>query len=96
MTLVLNNPDKPHLKRWTKREYFEAVERGVFHKQRIFLYRGELIEMPPMGALHAFGVANLTEWLSRTVCSGVPRPDSIPIRDAGRISARAGRRYRDS
>ncbi len=66
MTLILNNPDKPHLKRWTKREYFEAVDRGAFHQQRIFLYRGELIEMPPMGALHAFGIANLTEWLSRT------------------------------
>jgi Uma2 family endonuclease len=66
MTLLLNNPNKPHLKRWTKGEYFEAVERGAFHQQRIFLYRGELIETPPMGALHAFGVANLTEWLSRT------------------------------
>jgi len=65
MTLVLNNPDKPHLKRWTKKEYLEAVDRGAFHGQRIFLYRGELIEMPPMGALHAFGIVNLTEWLSR-------------------------------
>jgi Uma2 family endonuclease len=65
MTLILNNPSKPHLKRWTKKEYHTQVDRGAFRGQRIFLYRGELIEMPPMGSLHAFGITNLTEWLSR-------------------------------
>jgi Uma2 family endonuclease len=67
MTLVLNNPAKPHLKRWTKKEYNGAVDRGLFEGQRrVFLYRGELIEMPSMGALHAFGISNLTVWLTRT------------------------------
>jgi Uma2 family endonuclease len=65
MTLILNNPTKPHRKRWTKREYHAEVDRGAFRQQRIFLYRGELIEMPPMGSLHAFGITNLTEWLAR-------------------------------
>jgi Uma2 family endonuclease len=65
MTLILNNPSKPHLKRWTKQEYHAEVDRGSFRRQRIFLYRGELIEMPPMGSLHRFGIANLTDWLSR-------------------------------
>jgi Uma2 family endonuclease len=65
MTLLLNNPAKPHLKRWTKREYNDEVNRGAFQKQRLFLYRGELIEMPPMGSLHSFGVTNVTEWLAQ-------------------------------
>ena len=65
MTLVLNNPSKPHLKRWTKREYHAEVDRGGFRQQRIFLYRGELIEMPPMGSVPAFGITNLTEWLTQ-------------------------------
>jgi Uma2 family endonuclease len=66
MTLVLNNPSKPHLKRWTKREYHAAVDRGAFRGERVFLFRGELIEMPPMGSLHAFGITNLSEWLFQT------------------------------
>jgi Uma2 family endonuclease len=67
MTLILNNPGKPHVKRWTKAEYNADVERGLFaNKRRVFLYRGELIEMPPMGSLHAFGISNLTVWLTRT------------------------------
>jgi len=66
MTLILNNPSKPHLKRWTKKEYHAQVDRGAFRGQRIFLYRGELIEMPPMGSLHAFGITNLSEWLFQT------------------------------
>jgi Uma2 family endonuclease len=66
VTLILNNPAKPHIKRWTKAEYNADVERGLFaSKRRVFLYRGELIELPPMGSLHRFGIANLTEWLSR-------------------------------
>jgi Uma2 family endonuclease len=65
MTLILDNPAGPHLKRWTKREYFIEVDRGAFRRQNIFLYRGELIEMAPMGSLHRFGIANVTDWLSR-------------------------------
>src|SRR5438105_7314200 len=66
MTLTLNETTKPHLKRWTKQEFNDAVERGFIEGKRIILFRGELIEMPAMGALHAFGVANITDWLSDT------------------------------
>lgn len=38
-------------KQWTKTEYSEKVEVGFLYKQRVFLYRGELIEMPVMGTL---------------------------------------------
>lgn len=70
MTLILDNPAKPHLKRWNKKEYHTEVDRGAFRQQRIFLFRGELIEMPPMGSLHAFGITNLTEWLTETFRPG--------------------------
>jgi Uma2 family endonuclease len=64
MTLILNNPAKPHVKRWTKGEYNHDVERGLFdNKRRVFLYRGELIEMPSMGALHVQAVKRLGYFL---------------------------------
>jgi len=64
MTLILNNPAKPHVKRWTKAEYNADVERGLFaNKRRVFLYRGELIEMPSMGALHVQTVKRLGYFL---------------------------------
>jgi Uma2 family endonuclease len=65
MTLVADNPAKPHVKRWTKQEYNALVDRGAFQGMRVYLYRGELIEMPPMGSLHARGIANITSWLVR-------------------------------
>ncbi len=65
MTLLAEKPAVRTRKRWTKREYNELVDRGVL-KGRIFLYRGELLEMPAMGALHCFGVSNVADWLSDT------------------------------
>ncbi|MBV8780130.1 MAG: Uma2 family endonuclease, partial [Phycisphaerae bacterium] len=76
MTLALDNPAKPHLKRWTKAEFNEAVDRGWFvWDRRVFLFRGELIELPPMGSLHAFGISNLNDWLTETF----KRPHRIRI-----------------
>jgi len=66
MTLIIDAPTKPRVKRWTKSEYLDLVERGAFRKQRVFLHRGELIEAPPMGALHAFGISNIDDWFHDT------------------------------
>jgi Uma2 family endonuclease len=43
----------PHPKRWTKKEYYELVDRGAFQGQRIYLFRGEIIEFSRMGNPHA-------------------------------------------
>ena len=67
MTLALDQPTKPHVKRWTKREYHRLVDRCAFRGERVILFRGELIEMPPMGALHAHGIANINDWLHQIV-----------------------------
>jgi Uma2 family endonuclease len=53
-------------KRWTKREYNAAAERGTFRGMHVYLYRGELIEMSSMGALHVQGVKRLNYWLIDT------------------------------
>ena len=53
-------------KRWTKAEFNAAVDRGWFAGSRIYLYRGELIEMPAMGALHVRGTSRANVWLVRT------------------------------
>jgi Uma2 family endonuclease len=43
MTLVADNPTQPRVKRWTKEEYNELVERGFLYGQSTFLHRGELV-----------------------------------------------------
>ena len=52
-------------KRWTKREYHAAAA-TFLEGQRVYLYRGELIQMPAMGALHIRGIKRLTYWLIET------------------------------
>jgi Uma2 family endonuclease len=51
-------------KLWTKQEYSEKVERGFLAKQRVYLFRGELIEMSSMGVLHWQGIKKLNYWLA--------------------------------
>jgi Uma2 family endonuclease len=51
MTLIADNPSQPHVKRWTKQEYNELVEKGFLRGQRTFLYRGELVDKSGDGVL---------------------------------------------
>lgn len=85
----------PRVKRWTKRQYNAMVERGMFQGERTFLYRGELIEMPPMGALHRIAVMNMNHWLTATFrpdyCIQIQSPfqtpgESVPEPDAAVIT----------
>ena len=64
---VLDAPAPPRrqVKRWTKAEYHKLAD-GPLEGKRIYLYRGELIQMPAMGALHAIGIVRLTAWLVRS------------------------------
>ncbi len=67
-TLVTLSP-RPHrpAKRWSKAEFNAAVERGWFAGSRIYLYRGELVEMPAMGTLHIRGITRVASWLHKTL-----------------------------
>src|SRR5437764_938018 len=69
MTLAiphLRPPEPPHPKRWTKAQYMDLVNRGALDRQRLYLFRGELIEMPPMGHLHATSFMKVSEVLFTT------------------------------
>jgi Uma2 family endonuclease len=62
MTIAAPQPQQPHAKRWTKEEYNRLVDRGVFHEDsRFYLFRGELIQMPPMLHPHAMSVMQGTK-----------------------------------
>jgi Uma2 family endonuclease len=63
MTVVEQQPVPPRVKRWTTHEYNSLVERGVFQGQRLYLFRGELIEMSPQYHPHAFAITELTDVL---------------------------------
>jgi Uma2 family endonuclease len=63
MTLMSSQPPRPHLKRWTKREYNRLTELGAFDGQKVYLFRGSLIEMSPQHHPHAFAVTKLTNAL---------------------------------
>ena len=65
MTVIDQQPAPPRVKRWTKDEYNGLAERGVFAGQRLYLFRGEVIEMSPQLHPHAFAVMQLTSALFR-------------------------------
>jgi Uma2 family endonuclease len=65
MTMLVDKIVARTPKRWTKREYNDLVDRGLL-RGRVFLYRGEILEMPAMGSLHRFGVTNVNDWLNDT------------------------------
>jgi Uma2 family endonuclease len=66
MTAVLEQVHPPRLKKWTKREYLDLVEREAFAEQRVYLFRGDIIEMAPHGHGHAYGIMVLSRYLTDT------------------------------
>jgi Uma2 family endonuclease len=50
----------PRPKRWTKAEYYQQIQDSpIFCRQRIYLFRGELIELAPQYHPHAYAVTRL-------------------------------------
>ena len=66
MTLAIDEQPRVHrAKRWTKKEYNELVGMGAFRGQRVYLFRGEIIEMSPQLKPHAYAVMQLSHALFR-------------------------------
>lgn len=63
---MLDVPRPRRLKRWTKAEYNALVEKGALAGQRVYLFRGDLIEMAPQQHPHAITMMNLTPLLVHT------------------------------
>jgi Uma2 family endonuclease len=63
MTIAIDQPPPPRVKRWTKQEYNDLVAMGGLRGQRVYLFRGELIEMSPQYHPHAYAVGELDDEL---------------------------------
>lgn len=48
---------EPHVHLWTRDEYYKMAEAGLFEQRRVELIEGRVIDMSPMGSLHATAVA---------------------------------------
>src|SRR4051794_30449109 len=62
MTPTARRPLVPSPKYWTKQEYLELAELPRTDRARYFLLRGELLDMPAMGAEHALCLQSCTYW----------------------------------
>src|SRR3954453_19706701 len=75
MTATVEQPQAPRLKKWTQEEYLRLVEREAFGKQRVYLFRGDIIELPPKSHPHQFAIGMLNRYLNEAY----PRPYLIRI-----------------
>jgi Uma2 family endonuclease len=73
----------PRVKRWTKAEFYGWCDRGFFEESPIFLYRGALIEVPPMGPRHAQGVVRISQYLFRTFDPALTIRIQLPFETPG-------------
>jgi Uma2 family endonuclease len=88
---------RPRPKRWAKAEYAALVERGVLRGQHVYLYRGELIEVAPMGSAHLIALNRVNLWACQNFCppfmvmcqspfetpgESVPEPDVAVLSEA--------------
>ena len=76
---------EPHIHLWTRSEYYKMAEIGLFHQKRVELIEGQVIEMGPMGSLHATGVTLAGRTLERVFGQNYFVRWQMPF-DAGEIS----------
>jgi Uma2 family endonuclease len=43
---------EPHLRKWTRKEYYKMAEAGLFENQRVELIEGDVVEMSPQSPDH--------------------------------------------
>ena len=62
--------DEPTPRRWTREEYYQLGELGLFHGQRVELIDGEIMVLSPQNWPHTSTVARVSEVLRRVLRAG--------------------------
>lgn len=70
---------EPKIRRWTKREYYQAGELGWFEGQRVELIDGEVIEMAPQKDEHATAVMLADYALRKAIGKGFVVRVQLPL-----------------
>jgi Uma2 family endonuclease len=76
---------EPQVHLWTRSEYYKMAEIGLFEGKHVELIEGQVIEMSPMGTLHATAVALSGRALENAFVKGYFARWQMPL-DAGEIS----------
>src|SRR6516225_11328145 len=63
--------DEPTPRRWTREEYYQMGELGLFHGQRVELIEGEIMVLSPQNWRHTSTVARVGEALHRVLGTGL-------------------------
>jgi len=62
--------DEPTPRRWTRAEYYQLGEMGLFHGQRVELIEGEIMVLSPQNWPHTLTVARVEAALRRVLGTG--------------------------
>ena len=66
MTLMeLQPPETPHPHRFTREEYYQMADVGLFEGQRVELIEGEIVDMAPQKNPHVLGVSRTSRALAK-------------------------------
>ena len=57
---------EPHIVRWTRADYYQMADAGLFDGRRVEMIRGDIVEMSPQQSRHAVSVS-LAEDVMRTL-----------------------------
>ncbi len=69
--------------KWSRADYYRLGELGFFHGKRVELIRGEIVQMSPIGGLHAMGVLLVADAFARAFGAGSHVRAQSPLRLAG-------------
>ena len=61
---------EPQIHLWTRGEYYKMAEAGLFEGRHVELIEGRVVEMSPMGSLHATAVALTARALEKAFGQG--------------------------
>ncbi len=60
----------PRTHSWTRGEYYKIADAGLFHSKRVELIEGQVVEMSPVGSVHATGVVLVARVLEDVLKDG--------------------------